>query len=598
MILGPRQNVVVMAQQQVSQLLSQDAQNYTIKQFDIPTSGSGPNAIVSAPNNTFWFVEFHAGKIGEFLASNNSFREFRVPENGSNPTSLAIDHDGKVWFSDQNSSGSIWELNPIGGSFTRYKTKTPNSTPLFILIDNRNNVWFTELTGNNLGELTYPGYTQSEFPIPTSGGGPAELALQSNSSTIWLTETYSGKIAKFDMNSHAFVEYSPSISLLSPVGIVLDKTGNVWVSEHGGSSITELIPSNSTFRKYPTSVPSASGAYSNSAPATLAIDALGRLLFVEHFLNKVGRLDPNTGNIDEFPIPGFGAYSVLSALDSSGNFWFTQYYANRIGMISSNTTSPLDVLGRSISSLTVQAGQTTTAQFSVQDRLSTPIRVQLNATSSFTPTGQTSIQQVSFNETALNLNPGQTAWVTATITPQSSLPSGLYAVGIVAYYGNFSSVGIVFVPVQGTFSVIDFLSANFTVVMIIVAIFLGVYLLIRTQRSKKSLGVAKVRAFSGSLTKTAIMTILGLITFSLLESIFQNLSSMVYESKLRVAEAKCPGLNPGPPGRPDIYLILIDVASVGIVAIFAYFTLKDVIREHRKRAGSVGGQEPSGETEK
>ena len=81
-----------------------------IKQFPIPTANSGPNAIIAAPNNTFWFVEFTAGKLGEFFAQNASFKEFPIPENHSIPASLAIDILEKIWFSDQSSPGQHLEL--------------------------------------------------------------------------------------------------------------------------------------------------------------------------------------------------------------------------------------------------------------------------------------------------------------------------------------------------------------------------------------------------------------------------------------------------------------------------------------------------------
>ena len=166
-----------------------------IKQFQILTVNSGPNAIISAPNDTFWFVEFSAGKLGEFSALNDSFKEFLIPENRSTPASLALDHLGRIWFSDQSGSGSIWRFDPATLLFKQYRTLTPNSTPLFILIDDRNNVWFTETTQNRLGVLNYPSYDMSEYPLPSSNSGPVELAFGQNQSTIWITETFTGKIA-------------------------------------------------------------------------------------------------------------------------------------------------------------------------------------------------------------------------------------------------------------------------------------------------------------------------------------------------------------------------------------------------------------------
>src|SRR2546430_16587512 len=55
-----------------------------------------------------------------------------------------------------------------------------------------------------------------------------------------------------------------------------------------------VIPSNSTFREYPTSQ-----IGSATAPATLTMDGLGRVWVAEHLADKIGRLDAATRNMDE-----------------------------------------------------------------------------------------------------------------------------------------------------------------------------------------------------------------------------------------------------------------------------------------------------------
>ena len=93
--------------------------------------------------------------------------------------------------------------------------------------------------------------------LPQLNSGPVELAFGRNQSIIWVTETLVGKMASFNTLTHSFTEYAPPNAgyLTFPVGIVTDPAGNVWVSEHGGSAVVELVPGNSTFRKFPTSIP-------------------------------------------------------------------------------------------------------------------------------------------------------------------------------------------------------------------------------------------------------------------------------------------------------------------------------------------------------
>src|SRR6267143_6661310 len=67
-----------------------------IKEFPIPTASSGPNAIVYAPNQVLWFVQYNVGKIGELFPLNGTVKEFNITEAGATPASLAIDPSSNI----------------------------------------------------------------------------------------------------------------------------------------------------------------------------------------------------------------------------------------------------------------------------------------------------------------------------------------------------------------------------------------------------------------------------------------------------------------------------------------------------------------------
>ena len=304
-----------------------------ITEYQIPTNSSGPEAIISGPNQTFWFTEFNAGKVGELFGQNGTIHDFRANATGVKPASLAIDRQGRVWFSDTGGQGSIWMYNPITTVFRRFNTTTANSFPLSIIIDQANNTGFTEVTGDKIGEILYPTNTMVEYPFPT-GSGPAGIAPQKGASLLWVTETYVNRIASFNMTDHSVREFTPSQAIFAPLGIVLDQSNNVWIAEHGSSSVDQFFTSNQSLRKFPTSPPT--GGYTFTAPATITTDSRGRLWFVEHLADRVGRLDPASSKLDEFGGVPDGSYSVFDTLDQSGNYWFTENTANKIGMIPAN----------------------------------------------------------------------------------------------------------------------------------------------------------------------------------------------------------------------------------------------------------------------
>lgn len=560
-------------------ITQQPNSNSPITEFQIPYANPGPNAIVSGPNHIFWFVEYNTGEIGEFNESSKTFNQFLIPETGGAiPASLSLDSSGRIWFTDQNkNSPSIWVLNATASppKFNQYLTKTPMSTPVFVLADNATgDVWFTDTTANNIGKIDPITGQVTKYPLPTSNSGPAELALQNGTSYLWITESFENKVARFDMSSNTFQEFTPSVSLVSPVGIAVDRSGNVWLSEHGASSIAQLIPSNSTFRKYPTTQPS---TFKTTAPATIAIDKQGRLWFVEHFGNRVGRLDRVSGIMDEFAIPTSGlAYSLLNAIDTNGNFWFTEYTANRIGMIPSNAISNMTI-NSTLTPTMVNAGQTVSSQLSLLNTATTAVTVGLSVTSTFTTYGQTATTEVSLSNYSLTLNPNQAKTVTLKITPDNNLPSGLYTAGIVATNGNSSTVGFIFLQVHGNFSFLTLLQTYLPAIVVAAAVLLLATVMVRRRRLRSGSATSNTKLPIG----TAVT--IGLILFAFAVQVIPT------------STAKCIGLPPPPPNGqpagPDYVGVGLDIGSLAFFVIVAYLLWRDWRRKKDAAAKAKSADE-------
>jgi streptogramin lyase len=549
-----------------------------IRNYSIPTLNSVPNAIIpGADNHTFWFTEFGAGKIGKFDSTTMAFNEYAVNEPSGGPASpatLAIDGQGLVWFSDEDSnSPSIWVLNSTSpqGTLQQFPTGVSPSIPIFVLVDpTTNNVWFTDYSGNYIGEITYPSHTILKYYLPTANSAPVEIARQNGTSYLWITEA-AGRIARFDTTSasHSFQEYTPTVPLSYPVGIVVDKNSNVWVSEHGGSSITEFNPSNSTWRKYPTSQASASPG---TGVATLAIDHLGRFWFAEHYSNRIGRLDPVTGVMDEFTLPIPGAYSLLDSIDAQGNFWFTEATANEIGTISGNATSPVDVTPVMTPYNSVTSGSSTSAEFLIANpNRTSSVTVSLNVTSSFTTNYYTTKSEVSLSTYTLTLGPGQSQNITALVTPDFSLASGVYTAGVVASQGNVLSIATFFLRVS--VSPLYQLETLLPEILIAAALALtGAFLFFR--RKNRSLRTTLPPA-NPKTPATALLIVL-----------------LVIFQEIGVVWGKCPGLPPPPGGNSGIdpYGIALDAGAIAFFAVVAYFLIRSRMRGRNSPAGGDQSQ--------
>jgi virginiamycin B lyase len=75
----------------------------------------------------------------------------------------------------------------------------------------------------------------------------------------------------------------------------------------------------------------------NERPHDPAVGADGALWYTAQMANKIGRLDPATGQIKEFPLktPNSGPHGLVA--DKNGNIWFTANFAAYIGKLDPKT---------------------------------------------------------------------------------------------------------------------------------------------------------------------------------------------------------------------------------------------------------------------
>jgi virginiamycin B lyase len=312
-----------------------------ITEFDI-NSNSEPNAITTDSVGNVWFTLGSEDSIAVLNPLNSTVHQYRLPES-KNATLLSWgiavdDSNGIVWFTDEISN-SIWSFDTSRGSFMQYKLSHPGSGPFQIAIDPSGNVWFTETdAGGRLGEINTQGIL-SEYRVPltstynlgTNSSGPAGITIGKDG-TIWFAETYGNAVGSFTYGT--FHTY-PIQGLLSPTGIALDSFGNLWITQHGSSDITEFNPSTKYLRTISTSVI----GITTSLPYFVRVDSQNNVWFNEHYGNAIAKFTPSSGSLVEYEIPtriasiGNISGAVTMALGPNGHPWFTELYSGKIGTV-------------------------------------------------------------------------------------------------------------------------------------------------------------------------------------------------------------------------------------------------------------------------
>jgi len=111
----------------------------------------------------------------------------------------------------------------------------------------------------------------------------------------------------------------------------LGPDGSLWYTGQMANKLGRLDPKTGQFKEYPLKTP-------DSGPHGLVADRDGNIWFTAIFKGYVGKLDPKTGDITEYHMTDPRVRDPHTpALDPDGNVWFTTEQSNFIGRINPRT---------------------------------------------------------------------------------------------------------------------------------------------------------------------------------------------------------------------------------------------------------------------
>lgn len=160
----------------------------------------------------------------------------------SYPTAIAIDPNGTVWIPDYgNSRVTLLSSTgqPLSGT-TGYES-LQFSFPLAVAIDSNHYGWVANFGNDTVSKVSADGNQITSFP---SVGGPDGIAVDQRG-YVWVANQIGNSITEL-ANDGTVVSggYSDNkASILAPQGIAIDGVGHVWVANLHSHTITELAGS-------------------------------------------------------------------------------------------------------------------------------------------------------------------------------------------------------------------------------------------------------------------------------------------------------------------------------------------------------------------
>jgi DNA-binding beta-propeller fold protein YncE len=306
-------------------------------------SGGGLATGVSAGIVTITATQASGSVLGSATLTVTGVTSYPV---GTNPNNIAIDASGNAWITNSGSS-NVTVLNSSGaylnGTLSN-STFAVGTSPAGIAIDSLGNVWVVNNGSNNVTVLNSSGaylngtFANSTFPV---GSGPRGIAIDA-SGNVWVANYGSNNVTV--LNSSGAYLYGTFLNSTFPVGpepygIAIDSSGNVWVTNSGNTTtVNTTTPGNTV------TVLNSSGAYLyvtiakstfavGNGPRGIVIDASGNV-WVTNFSNTttgntttpgntVTELSPSSGEVIGTITVGSNPAGI--AIDNSGNVWVTNF---------------------------------------------------------------------------------------------------------------------------------------------------------------------------------------------------------------------------------------------------------------------------------
>ena len=204
-----------------------------------------------------------------------------------------------------------------------------------ITVDPRGVAWVNQLNVYALGKFDPKTFTYSQVPPPTGTAKVGTLAhmgppTRGAGDTIWMAEIGANRRwLQFDTRNAEFTSYPAPPDFKGPM------TGNTMRVDPNGKMVwstagNRVVGLNLETRKFVAyDMPYWLETKEKAGGYGLDVAGDGNVWFVEREANRIGRLDPVTGKIDEFPTPGNDIPRRMGA-DWNGDIWVAYHRAGKL----------------------------------------------------------------------------------------------------------------------------------------------------------------------------------------------------------------------------------------------------------------------------
>ena len=246
-----------------------------------------------------------------------SFREWQVPTTGSRPHDPLATPDGAIWYTGQMAN-LLGRVDPASGAIKEYPLKTPTSGPHGLVDDPQGNIWFTANFAGYIGELDPKTGEVREYDIPDPAAHDPHTLLFDREGILWFTLQNANMIGRLDPKTGGFKLITMTTPNARPYGMALSADGEaVFFDLFGTSKIASIDRRSMAVQEFP--LPD-----SGSRPRRIAVTSDGVVWYSDYAGGRLGRLNPKTGKVTEYPSPSGPQSQPYAIAALNGVVWYVE----------------------------------------------------------------------------------------------------------------------------------------------------------------------------------------------------------------------------------------------------------------------------------
>lgn len=295
----------------------------------------------------------------------------------NHPSGIAVDRMGNVYVSDRENH-SIRMITPAGvvhtfagtgqpGADDGFRLEASFNEPYGLVFDGDGNLYVSDVMNHSIRKISMDGQ------VTTLAGGrrgysdrPGDLAMFDHphgitvdgQSNVYVADTQNQRIRMIapdgtvstvaGSGGDGFIDGATAVAeFYVPIGIVLDRQGNIYVGDEGNSSIRKISHGTVSTLAGNGSFSFADGIgkdASFNAPGALAIDSADNLYVADYLNNSIRRVTPSgevrtiagtgdKGFADGPPAEARFYYPFGIAVGASGRLYVGDHYNHRVRVV-------------------------------------------------------------------------------------------------------------------------------------------------------------------------------------------------------------------------------------------------------------------------